>query len=266
MKLRRAGSLLDDALDVELAEDWDNPGWNVGQLDDELSGILLCVDPSDDALSRAIESDCNLIVSHHPLMIDAIDSVVDDDPEKRVIMRAINNNVAIYAAHTNVDSMAGGLNDEFVKLLNLKKPEPIVPDEGDETVGLGRVGALREPMTLEAIESELREELELTKLECLGEPDTEVETIAVCTGSGGDFISHPSVRSADLFVTADVKHHDAMDARDRGLNLINLDHYEMESVFLPVVKQRCRQRLDVDVPIETFRRKNPYRRSVSGTP
>lgn len=259
MKIERAGSLLDELLDVKLAEDWDNPGWGVAQLDQRLTGVLVCVDPSLEAIERAVENKLNLVLAHHPLIIDSIDSVVDGTPQKRAIIRALKNDVSIYGAHTNVDSMAGGLNDEFVKLFELQQPEPIVPSDEDPSAGLGRVGFLKEPITLLEAERKLHDELNPSKLESLGEPDTEIQSIAVCTGSGGDFITHPSVQKADLYVTADVKHHEAMDARQSGLTLINLDHYEMESVFIPVVEERCRQRFD-DVPIETFRRKNPYRR------
>ncbi|MFB6226929.1 MAG: Nif3-like dinuclear metal center hexameric protein [bacterium] len=263
MDIRRAGMILDDKLNSELAEEWDNSGWAVAQHDEELTGILLCVDPTQQALSRAIEDDLNLVVSHHPLILDPIDSVVDSDPQKALMIRAIKHDISLYGAHTNVDSMKEGLNDEFAKLFKLQEVEPIEPHPDDDNVGLGRVGRLGEELSMKAVEDRLRDRLELTKLESLGEPDRTIRKIAVCTGSGGDFITHPAVQAADLYITADVDHHDALAASNSNLNLINLDHYEMEVVFVEIVEELCRRYFD-DVTIETFRRTNPFRREFDG--
>lgn len=261
MKLSETGERLDDLLDVECAEEWDNVGWMVGPTSRDLTGVTLAVDPSPEALDAAVESGHNLLVTHHPLIFESLDRLVEGTPVHDTIMRAVREHVGIYAAHTNVDSMVGGLNDHLADLLGLAERKPIRPLEAEPQAGLGRLGSLRRETTVRDIEETLVEELDLTVLEALGDPDLPVESIAVCSGSGGDFIGPELRRQVDLYVTADVDHHEANNARQLGLPLLILDHYEMESVFTGVAEDRL-AKLNLDVPVDTFVRGNPYRRTV----
>lgn len=261
MNLSEAGDRLDEALDVEYAEDWDNVGWMVGPTSRDLTGITLAVDPSPEALQATVTSGHNLLVTHHPLIFSSLNRLVEGTPVHDTIMRAVREQVGIYAAHTNVDSMVGGLNDHLGDLLGLSEREPIRPLDVDAEAGLGRLGPLPEKRTIRDVEELLVEELDPTVLEVLGDPDTGVESIAVCSGSGGDLIGPELSRKVDLYVTADVDHHEANNARQLGLPLVILDHYEMESVFAQVVEDRL-AKLTLDVPVETFTRPNPYRRTI----
>lgn len=262
MKLTDAGKWLDETLNVELAEDWDNVGWMVRGTDDDLTGITLAVDPSPEALKATIESNHNLLVSHHPLIFDSLDRVVEDVPVHDLIMQALQEDVGIYAAHTNVDSMVGGLSDYLANELDLNNTDPIHPHEDDKNAGFGRIGTLENGTNLADIEDQLEAILNPTTLETIGEPDTPIKTVGLCAGSGADFIGPDLAGTVDVYITADVKHHPAMEARHLGLPLIILDHYEMESVFNDVLETIIYNDFPIETQLQRFRRENPYRRII----
>ena len=107
-----------------LAEDWDNPGLLIGDPSVEVKKIFVCLDVLDENISQAIELDAQLIVAHHPLIFHAIKNVRFDLPLGKKINRLIKNNLAVFAAHTNLDIAAGGVNDilaERIGLIDVKK-------------------------------------------------------------------------------------------------------------------------------------------------
>ena len=102
-----------------LAEDWDNPGLLIGEASSEVKRIFVCLDVLDDSISRAIELDAQIIVAHHPLIFHAIKNVRADLPLGKKISRLIKNDLAVFAAHTNLDIAAGGVNDILAERIGL---------------------------------------------------------------------------------------------------------------------------------------------------
>lgn len=256
------GRLLADEVPPEFAFEWDNVGWMTGRLDEKLKGVLVCVDPSPDAIETALRQDCNLVLAHHPLIFDSIDGLVDSDPHQASIMRAVLNDVGVYCLHTNADCCPGGLNDVYSSYLGLNEKVPIEAFEFNENAGLGRVGNIPKAAKLKDIEQKLRQREEINYFRTVGDPEAEVDRLALCTGSGGDLLGSPEVLEADLYITGDLKHHDVETARINGLNLIVLDHYEMEVVFLEFARELLEGSLGVEVPVCCFERESPYRHDV----
>lgn len=258
MKFQEIGQPLDEVFPPEFAESWDNIRWMVRPSNSEVSGILVTVDVTEDVLDYAGDTGCNLIVSHHPLLFESLDQVREDRPVDRCVMKAIRNNLGIYTAHTNADSMPGGLNDQFAEGIGLTHTVPIDPSPEEETAGLGRIGKLLEPMTVAEVCGRVRSQFDLDFLRAVGEPSEPVETIGICTGSGGDFITPELAAEIDLYISADLGHHDVLEALGLELPLINLDHYEMETVFLPLARNLISKACDFEYSSEEYRRENPY--------
>ena len=128
-----------------LAEEWDNPGLLLGDPTAEVKKIFVCLDVLDDKISQAIELDAQLIVAHHPLIFRAIKNVRFDLPLGNKIARLVKNNLAVFAAHTNLDIASGGVNDVLAEKIGLVN----VKNFGEEEFSLGRIGNLTEPMTAE---------------------------------------------------------------------------------------------------------------------
>lgn len=259
MQLKTIGDQLEAYIPSRYASSWDNVGWMVGPLSAPLRGVLLCVDVTAPVLERALQNDLNLILSHHPLLFEPLSRLLGSHPLHRIVMDAVREDVGVYSVHTNADAMPGGLNDLFADSLDLLDTEPIRPMEDDPEAGLGRVGRLGESLSLGQLEDRLREQFDLTHMQSLGEEDRSVRTVAVCTGSGGDFVGKSLAERADCYVTGDVDHHEAMEAQSFDLPLIILDHYEMETLFLPFAESIWREQFGDQYPLETYRRDNPYR-------
>jgi len=262
MNFTEFGDWLDDALNRSCAEDWDNVGWMVRPTDTEVTGVTLGVDPSSAALTETLDQGDNVLVTHHPLIFDSLDRLVEDNPTHRVILRACEKGVGIYAAHTNADSMDGGLNDYLADRLDLRNCRPIRPLDENEEVGLGRIGTLETSDTIRGIRDQLEECLRPTIIESVGPLDREASTVGICSGSGGDFIDGSLTETVDLYVSADLKHHDVQKARAYDLPLIILDHGEMESVFIDLTRELIEEDPGIQFPIHTHRPDNPYYRTV----
>ena len=258
MDFQQMGKELDRLFPPAWAESWDNIGWMVRPSDDVVSGVVVTVDVTSDVIVHARERGYNTIISHHPLLFEPLEQVRDDRPVDRCVMKAIRDDVGIYAAHTNADSMPGGLNDRFANRLGLSETEPIDPSVEDESGGLGRIGNLTQPLTVEEIADRVRDRFDVHFLRAVGPRDRTVETVGVCTGSGGDFINPSLAERVDLYISADLGHHDVLEARGLDLPLLNLDHYEMETIFLPLARELIEESIERDLSVEEYRRDDPY--------
>jgi dinuclear metal center YbgI/SA1388 family protein len=105
---------------VVYQESYDNCGLQVGNIEDEVTGVLICLDVTEDVLEEAIHRGCNIIVSHHPLIFSGLKRISGRNYVERIVQKAIKNDISIYAAHTNLDNMYGGVNGKIAEKLGLK--------------------------------------------------------------------------------------------------------------------------------------------------
>ncbi|MFP4687490.1 MAG: Nif3-like dinuclear metal center hexameric protein [bacterium] len=262
MLLAEIGRELETRVPSCYAEDWDSVGWMIAPLSEDLQGILICVDPSPEAFRYAFENGHNLVIAHHPLFFDPLDRLREDIPLQNMAMQAVRENCGVYAMHTNADSCAGGLNDLFAGYLGLGNCRPLLPSEESPAIGLGRVGELATAQSCATLEKKLLAYPRISYLRSTACLEREFKNIALCTGSGGDLITEINPREIDLYITGDVKHHQVEEARLKGLELIIVDHYEMETVFLDFMHKILLEDIQYDGPVDFFVRRNPYRHRV----
>ena len=159
--------------------------------------------------------------------------------------------------HTNLDNAAGGINDRLAHLIGLKEVMPLVPHPGrEQEAGLGRIGMLTRPTQLSLLCEDLREQLAPSSLRMVGSPETPVQRIAVCSGSGASLIHEAFHCGADALLTGDVKYHQAMEAQGLGMALIDAGHFATERIVVPLLKERLEKIVsergqDGDVVIHT---------------
>ena len=211
-----------------LAEDWDNVGLLVGRHNQPLRGVLVALELRDEVLGEAREHGCDAILTHHPPIFPSLASLSDHGTASELVLRAAEDRVAIIAAHTNLDAARGGLNDVMCEVLGVGPAEPLRPSEGDPGAGLGRIGAVR-PITLAALVERVAAGFG-GGVTYAGDPWTRLERVACCTGSGASMIADARAGGADVFVTSDLKYHDA--DRAGGLPLVHLPHASAERVAL----------------------------------
>lgn len=337
--------LIEKIAPLALQEDYDNAGLLVGDETMEVTGALLCIDITEDVIDEAINKNCNLIISHHPLIFRSLKKLTGQNETQKCVIKAIKQNIAIYAAHTNLDNILNGVNGKIAEKLNLKNIQilrPIsglllklitfVPVHSAENVrnalfeaGAGSIGNYDEcSYNAEGFgtfrpneranpyvgnrfkchyESEIRIEVILPKymknnvLQALlashpyeepvydfyllendwkstgtgliGELETEIEEmdflnqlkqvfhlnsirytalsgkkikkVAVCGGSGSQFLTDAISVNSDIFISADFKYHEFFDAKNKIL-IADIGHFESEQftkdVFYEIITKK----------------------------
>lgn len=219
-----------------LAESWDNVGLMVGDLDQRVTTVFVCLDVTSDNVTQAINCGADLILSHHPLIFSPLHRVVEQDVTGSILRNLIRNDISVYSAHTNLDHAPGGMNDILAQRLGLTQVRPFLPEDcvdglGQPISALGRVGVLESPMEMSDFSLFVQDTLGCTALRSVGSPEEIIKTVALCSGSGGDGIYAAYHAGADVYVTADVKHHEAQLAFELGMNLIDAGHFETENIL-----------------------------------
>ena len=222
----------------------------VGDTGRDIQSVLLTTDVTPDVVDEAVELGCQLIISHHPLLFHGLKQVCGQTPQARIVETAIKHDIAVYSAHTSLDSVVGGINTKLAERLGLTDYRLLVTGASGET-GLGVIGCLKTPMPYADFITHVREIVQCTYVRYT-RPKTEmVERVALCGGSGAEFIGEAISQGADVYVTADCKYHEFQDA-DGQIGLIDIDHWYSEQhareifrdIIAPLGVQCCISRAD----------------------
>ncbi|MDJ0804925.1 MAG: Nif3-like dinuclear metal center hexameric protein [Desulfobacterales bacterium] len=232
-----------------LAEDWDNVGLQVGDPEWTVAKVLIALDPSAAVVEEAIRDGASAVVTHHPLIFRPLRSLNLATVTGRLIQRLVEKRVAVITAHTNLDSVSGGVNDVLVERLALQNIAVLQPLADDADVGLGRVGALPQPMAFESLVRDVKSRLGLAHIRCAGQPENPVQRVAVCSGSGGSLIEQFLDSPADVFITGDVRYHDAREIESQRRGVIDIGHFESEHIIV----RRLAKLLDAKLTTHGFR-------------
>lgn len=347
IKIDQIIEMMGEIAPKSLAEDWDNVGVQVGDTNQKVKNVLIALDLNKDVIKEAKTNDCQLIITHHPLIFKGLKSINSQSESGRLIMELIKNNITLFSAHTNLDIADGGLNDYLAEKLNLNridklsiteekdyyklvvfvpenaldslkevlyqngaghignyshsgfsirgkgtfKPladsnpytgnkneinevseyrlETIIAAEDAEKIqriivkahpyeepvwdlfklenikkeiGLGRIGYLSETKKLGELLHEVKELYSLEYLKYSGDKNKKINKIALCSGSGADFIKTAAFNGADLYLTGDVKYHEAQLAEELGMALIDFGHYGSEKFVKPLLYEKLSEK------------------------
>lgn len=220
---------------VAYAESWDNPGLLLGHLAQHVHKILVALDLSPEVAEQAIEQECDIIITHHPYYFSLPKTLAVTDTKMEVLYELIKHDVALYAAHTNLDAAKGGVNDVLAARLGLEDVTEI-PRKDCPEQGLARIGVLAEPMELKAFAAKVRDDLGAEHLTFVGGEEP-VYKVAVVGGSGADFMEDALAAGADTLVTGDLKYHVAQKALNLGLNVVDGTHQLTESPVIDKLEQ-----------------------------
>ncbi|MDT0452019.1 Nif3-like dinuclear metal center hexameric protein [Streptomyces hesseae] len=217
----------------ERAEQWDAVGTVCGDPDAEVTRVLFAVDPVQEVVDEAVELGADLIVAHHPLYLRGTTTVSAGTFKGRAVHTLIKNDIALHVAHTNADRADPGVSDALAGALDLRVVAPLVPDPSDPAGrrGLGRICELDPPLTLAAFAERAAKRLPATAqgIRAAGDPEHLIRTVAVCGGSGDSLFEEVRAAGVDAYVTADLRHHPASDARAQSpLALIDAAHWATE--------------------------------------
>ena len=130
MTVAEVGKLLDTLSPLHYAEDFDNVGLLVGRPETKVNGILVTLDTLEEVVDEAITKKCNLIVSFHPIVFSGLKKLVGKTYVERVVMKALANDVAIFAIHTALDNSPLGVNAKICEVLGIEHPKILIPKKG----------------------------------------------------------------------------------------------------------------------------------------
>ncbi len=226
-----------------LAEDWDNIGLVIGTVEQEVKKILICLDVTLETIEEAILEGVDLIISHHPLFIEPIKKIGQDDILGIKIERLIQHRIALYVMHTNVDIAKEGLNDYLAKILGFKKSVPL-----DSKYPL-RLCSYAKEMSTDLFLYNLMEKLNLKSITVVNKKE-KIKKIALCTGSGKSFLEDILKTDVDAYITGDITYHAALDGIENGMMLIDAGHYNTEIIFIDLLYdflKKTAQKLDAEI-------------------
>jgi dinuclear metal center YbgI/SA1388 family protein len=221
---------------LEWAEPWDRVGLVTGKPAQDIRRVLCVVDVTPETVAEAIEMRADLILAHHPLLFEKVSSVAATTPQGRMIHDLIAHGIALYTAHTNADVASPGVSDALADALGIVGRMPLLPTADGR--GHGRVGRL--PMVLP-----LREFAQLAArvlnagdvgVRVAGDLAKRITLVAVCGGSGGDFLPQARELKVDVYVTGDLKHHQVSEHLALGgPALVDAGHWATEQPWLTEV-------------------------------
>ncbi len=227
MTVREVYEFLDQKFPFNTARAYDNPGLLVGDGNAKVTGVITCLDCSDEAISKAVEIGANLMVTHHPLIFKPLTNVTSDS----LVYRLIRNGISLISAHTNLDVGDGGVNDSLCCAIGLKNVQKIYDSEGYAF----RMGEVEEPIDADSLAALLSEKLNV-RVKYVGE-NKFIKKVAVSSGSCGDLLDEVLKTSADAFVSADVKHKVFCQAHNEGFCLFDAGHFNTEDVVIAPVSK-----------------------------
>jgi dinuclear metal center YbgI/SA1388 family protein len=246
-----------------LAEGWDPVGLVAGRPDVPAARILFAVDPTAAVVEEALEWGADLIVAHHPLLMKPVNSVAGTHFKGSVIHRLIEGRCALVTVHTNGDSAVGGVSDVLADAFGLGNVEPLAkaPD-GLPEEGIGRVGDLPAPVTLGDFAEVVFSILPAVAggVRVAGDRNGLIRRVAVCGGAGDSLFDAVRASRADVYVTADLRHHPASEAREASADgrpyLIDVSHFGSEWLWLTPAAEALRnvladQGLQAEVRVST---------------
>lgn len=240
LKVKDIAKAIEDFAPLSLKEDWDNPGLQVGEREMEVTGVLLCLDVTEEILKEAKKRDCNMIVSHHPLIFGGLKRLTGASPTERIVAGALKDDIAIYSAHTNLDSAFEGVSYEMAHMLGMKDCRPLEKSAiGNDKEGLGIVGTVAPTPKLEFLRK-VKDTFEVKDLRYSAQtPGIVVRKVALCGGSGGSLIKQALQSGADVYICGDLKYHDFTSYGSEIL-LADIGHFESELCSRKILSRAIR--------------------------
>lgn len=222
------------------AAEWDRPGLQVGDPSEPVARVLVTLDVTAAVLDEAASVPATLVLAHHPLLLRPLHALTTSTAAGSLALRAARRGISVAAAHTNLDATddGAGTSDPVVALLGLERVVPLCRPVVPGARAMGRVGDLAVPMTLHELAGRIARGLSASSVRRCGDGARTVRRVAVLGGSGMSAVPDALAVGADVLVTGDVRHHDALDALALGLAVVDAGHHATEVAAMPTFAAR----------------------------
>lgn len=232
--LARIAEIADGLFPLHFAEAWDNCGIQIGGPDHRVTSVAFSLDPTPGTVRFARENSCQLLVTHHPVILEPLLRILPDSLPGRTILAAASAGVDILSLHTNLDAAPGGLNDRLAEVLALQNIVTPLPAR------CARMGLLATPMSVPALARRLATDLGLQGVRIVAEADRVVRTVFCASGSGMGYLEDARRQGAEVIVTGDVKYHSAREAAEMGIAVIDAGHFGLEKIAVQLMTDSFR--------------------------
>lgn len=231
----------------ELAYDWDNSGLLLGCLESEAKKIAVTLDVVPDTARQAIEWGADMIVAHHPLIFSPIKKITFNNPQGKILNELACNKIAVYAAHTNLDTAKKGINAYLAEIFNLSDIRIVDIHTNDLSSGLGRVGTLESDIQLREFAQIVKEKLKTPYVRVCGDLNKIVRSAAVLSGSCSEYVEKAADMGADVIITGDLKYHECLDFDALGICVIDAGHFPTECICVDILKKMIGSDMEIKV-------------------
>ncbi len=238
MLLREVINIIESVAPLSIQESWDNSGLQIGVKEAEVASVLLCTDITETIVEEAIQKNCQLIVSHHPLLFHGLKTIQGNTPQERCVIQAIQHNIAIYSSHTAMDCYLHGVSGHMAEKLGLHNYR-ILSLTG-ENVGLGVIGNLPLPIEFDAFLAQVKNTFHTPVIRYVAPTKPKIQTIALCGGAGSEFTQEAINQGADIYISADFKYHEFQQAVGQ-IAVLDIGHFESEQYTKEIFAQLLHQ-------------------------
>ena len=243
MKIKQVLSALEQFAPLPLQESWDNAGLQLGLTEAEVSGALLCLDVTERIIDEALQKQCNLVVSHHPLLFRGLKQIAGQNDVQRTVMRAIKNDICVVSMHTNMDNAKDGVNWKIAERLGLSGVSFFARKSVDGMeCGSGVVGELPQPLEARDFVKHVKLCLEAQSAMCNELLRRPVSKVAICGGAGDFLLDEAIAAGADAFITGEMHYHQYF-GYEQQVQICVVGHYESEhfttEIFRDIIAREC---------------------------
>ena len=240
MKVNDIFEYLNSLFPVTDAMSFDNVGLLVGDPQKSISKTLIALDCTLETIAKAKENGCNLIITHHPVIFEPLKNLLAGSVQYELI----KNDIAVISMHTNLDVGVGGINDKLCEILELNEISPVIASDGYMLKG-----GVISPISAENLAQRIKERIGgVVKYVDGGK---EIKSILVCSGSGGEFVNDAINLKFDALLTADIKHHQFLIAKDNNVSLFDGGHFNTEDIIVEVLAQTLKNNFK-EIEFSTF--------------
>ncbi|QDU77831.1 GTP cyclohydrolase 1 type 2 [Bremerella volcania] len=235
LNLRSVCEFLERFAPRQLAESWDNVGLLVGDPAQAIQGIVTCLTVTPEVVDEAIEADADLIVTHHPMPFRPLKQITTNTTVGQMLLKLIQNKIAVYSPHTAFDSCAEGINYQLASGIGLTEIRPLIPSdqldasESASQVGTGRWGRIAEgSMPLARIAEMAKQVTGASMVKVLGRGTAEIESVAVGCGSAGELLTATIENKIECLILGETSFHTCLEAKAQNVALVLVGHYASE--------------------------------------
>lgn len=215
-------------------ESWDNSGLLIGDMDMPADRIYICLDISNEAVSAANEASAQLMVSHHPVIFSPLKNLSSNNP----VWQIVKNNMAAICVHTPLDISSEGINARLYEMLKEKLSLGKIEDSLSGS-GFGWIAQSEVEFKADEMADILREAFGCSVVRyCTG--SRPIRKIALCSGSGGSFLSGIIEQNCDALITGDIKHDQWYTAKNAGISLFDCGHYHTERIAVELLAEKLK--------------------------